>query len=145
MSDHSPVFVSVNFLKNIARGRYGWKFNNSLLHDKNFQSEMKSHLLSLNADLDYLDNPHLKWEYLKYEARKFSIAFSKKKILEDSRLKAHHEEIISKYASTDNRPSDAEYADSKAYIESYFDNKTNGAILRSACFMSRMRNLQNTF
>ena len=131
MSDHSPVFVSVNFLKNIARGRYGWKFNNSLLHDKNFQSEMKSHLLSLNADLDYLDNPHLKWEYLKYEARKFSIAFSKKKILEDSRLKAHHEEIISKYASTDNRPSDAEYADSKAYIESYFDNKTNGAILRS--------------
>ena len=131
MSDHSPVFISVNFLSHIPRGRYGWKFNNSLLLDKNFPSGMRAHLLSLKGDLDSLGNPHLRWEYFKYEARKFSIAFSKKKILEDSRLKTHHENIVKNYTATDNKPSEIEYADSKAFLESYFDTKTNGAILRS--------------
>ena len=79
MSDHSPVFVSVNLLPDIVRGKYGWKFNNSLLHDDKFPTEMRNHLQSLNVTLDNFSNPHLKWEYLKYEARKFSIAFSKKK------------------------------------------------------------------
>ena len=65
---------------------------------------MKAHFQSLNDDLNYLENPHLKWEYLKYEARKFSIAFSKNKILEESHLKTYHENIIKQYTSTENRP-----------------------------------------
>ena len=60
MSDHSPVFISVNFLSHNPRGRYGWKFNNSLLLDKNFPSGMRTHLLSLKDDLDSLGNPHLR-------------------------------------------------------------------------------------
>ena len=91
MSDHSPVLFSVNFFPDSVRGRYGWKFNNTLLQDVNFPTNMKAHFQSLNDDLNYLENPHLKWEYLKYEARKFSIAFSKNKILEESHLKAYHE------------------------------------------------------
>ena len=133
MSDHSPVFVSVNLLPDIARGKYGWKFNNSLLHDDKFPTEMRNHLHSLNATLDNFSNPHLKWEYLKYEARKFSIAFSKEKILQDSRLKSYHENIVMQYTSTVNKPSDSLYAESKAFIEAYFNKKTQGAILRSNC------------
>ena len=131
MSDHSPVFISVNHQSEFTRGRYGWKFNNSLLQDKNFSSEMKSYFESLKNDLNTLANPHLKWEYLKYEARKFSIAFSKNKILEESRMKTHHENVIKRYTSTENRPPDKDYAESKAFLESYFDKKTKGAILRS--------------
>ena len=131
MSDHSPDFISVNHQFEFTRGRYGWKFNNSLLQDKNFSSEMKSYFESLNNDLNTLANPHLKWEYLKYEARKFSIAFSKNKILEESRMKTHHENVIKRYTSTENRPPDKDYAESKAFLETYFDKKTKGAILRS--------------
>ena len=79
---------------------------------------------------------------IKYKARKFSIAFSKNKILEESHMKTHHENVIKRYTSTENRPPDRDYAESKAFLESYFDTKTKGAILRSK---SRMRNLQNTF
>ena len=131
MSDHSPVFISIDFLSDIARGRYGWKFNNSLLQDKDFPIKLKSHLHSLHDDLNNFENPHLKWEYLKYEARKFSIAFSKNKISEESHLRAYHENIIKQYTSTENRPPDSEYANSKAFIESHIDMKTRGAILRS--------------
>ena len=133
MSDHSPIFISIKFLSDAVRGRYGWKFNNSLLQDDKFPTDMKNHLQSLNVELDSFENPHIKWEYLKYEARKFSIAFSKNKILEESHLKAYHENIIKQYTSTENRPPDHEYAESKAFIESHFDKKTQGAILRSKC------------
>ena len=33
MSDHSPVFISVNLNSKIERGSYSWKFNKSLLKD----------------------------------------------------------------------------------------------------------------
>ena len=131
MSDHSPVFISLNYHSDFIRGRYGWKFNNSLLQDKNFPSEMRTYFQSLDNDLNTLANPHLKWEYLKYEARKFSIAFSKQRILEESRMTTHHENVIKRYTSTENRPPDREYAESKAFLETHFDKKTKGAILRS--------------
>ena len=133
MSDHSPISVSINPVPDSVRGNYGWKFNNSLLCDDTFPSELKNHLSSLSLDLEYLDNPHLKWEFVKYEARKFSIRFSKNKIREEARLKAYHEDIIKQYTSTDNRPSEVSYAESKSFLESHFDKVTQGAILRSKC------------
>ena len=65
MSDHSPISVSINPVPDSVRGNYGWKFNNSLLRDDTFPSELKNHLSSLSLDLEYLDNPHLKWEFAK--------------------------------------------------------------------------------
>ena len=96
---------------------------------------MKQHLRSLNNDLEKFDNPHLKWEFMKYEARKFSIAFSKQKHSEEIRLKLHHEKIVGQYVSSENRPFDAEYAESKIYLEDFFDKKNQGAILRSKCIV----------
>ena len=102
MSDHSPIFISINFISDVVRGRYGWKFNNSLLTDDKFPTDMKNHLQSINVELDSFENPHIKWEYLKYEARKFSIAFSKNKNSEEMRLKAYHENVIKRYTATEN-------------------------------------------
>ena len=80
MSDHSPVHITVNPNLNRDRGRYSWKFNNSLLKDVKFTTDIRSHFEKTKSDLQELTNPHLKWEFFKYQARKFSIAFSKKKI-----------------------------------------------------------------
>ena len=46
-------------------------------------------------------------------------------------MKTHHENVIKRYTSTENRPPDSDYAERKAFLESYFDKKTKGAILRS--------------
>ena len=76
MSDHSPVLISVNLCPKINRGKYGWKFNNSLLMDDSFKTGMRNHFETVMHDLNGYKNPHLKWEFFKYQARKYSIAFS---------------------------------------------------------------------
>ena len=112
-----------------SRGNYGWKFNNSLLDDIKFSTDIRKHIEKVKRDFVDFTNPHLKWEFLKYEIRKFCIAFSKMKSQQENVLKDHHEKIILSFTSTDNRPSEAEYAESKTFLESYFDKKT--ASLRS--------------
>ena len=65
MSDHSPIFISVNLDSNVKRGNYGWKFNNSLLKDIDFSTQLREHFDNVKSDLTSLENPHLRWEYFK--------------------------------------------------------------------------------
>ena len=125
MSDHSPIFILVNLGSSIKRGKYGWKFNNSLLKDENFPIDIRKHFDSVKQDLESYNDSHLKWELFKYEIRKFSIAFSQLKNNQESNAK------IIQYETTDNRPSEMEYAESMDFLECYFDKKTQGAILLS--------------
>ena len=76
LSDHSPMFLSLNRSADHTRGRGVWKFNNSLLQDDNFNTEMV-HTINRTLAESSSANPHLQWEFLKYEIRKFSIKFSK--------------------------------------------------------------------
>ena len=99
-SDHSPVAITINYDSNVKRGNYSWKFNNSLLTDSTFNTEIKNHFDIVKQDIRNYENPHLKWEFLKYQARKFSIAFSKKKKSEDAMLVLHHENIIRNFESS---------------------------------------------
>ena len=131
LSDHSPVFITIDLDSKASRGNYSWKFNNSLLDDIKFSTDIRKHIEKVKRDFVDFTNPHLKWEFLKYEIRKFCIAFSKMKSQQENVLKDHHEKIILSFTSTDNRPSEAEYAESKTFLESYFDKKTKGASLRS--------------
>ena len=50
---------------------------------------------------------------------------------QESNAKIIHENVVKQYETTDNLPSEMEYAESKAFLECYFDKKTQGAILRS--------------
>ena len=133
MSDHSPVFITINLNSNLERGNYGWKFNNSLLNDEIFVSKMIDHIENIKNNFTDEQNPHVKWEFLKYELRKFSISFAKNKNKELLAQKEKHERIITNYESTENRPPEVQYAESKAFLEDYIDKKTAGSILRSKC------------
>ena len=56
-----------------------WKFNKSLLLNKEYTVEIKDHILLTikMLDNDDLRDEQVRWEYLKYEIRKFTIRFSK--------------------------------------------------------------------
>ena len=43
MSDHSPIIMKLDFDSKIDRGKYGWKFNISLLSDDQFTSGCNKH------------------------------------------------------------------------------------------------------
>ena len=55
MSNHSPVFISVNLNSKIERGSYSWKFNNSLLKHK-FASDIRKHFDCVKRDLANSEN-----------------------------------------------------------------------------------------
>ena len=79
-TDHSPIIAS--YVKSIFLnfGKNFWKFNSSLINDESYVEQMKEYIINKkrilfqNEDL----NNQSKWEYLKYEIRKFTINFSKK-------------------------------------------------------------------
>ena len=133
MSDHSPVLVKIDTMRTSKRGSYGWKFNNSLISDSDFVSQQKD---VINACIHSFESmpeasPHLKWEFLKYEMRKFSIAFSKKKVRDINGLKIIHENVVKNYETREDKPSEQDYLSSKAFLDNLIDERTNGAILRS--------------
>ena len=133
LSDHSPVFIKIDTLKNTRRGNYGWKFNTSLLCDPNFIATQTDNIISTINSFDQDFDPHIKWELLKYEMRKFCISFSKEKNRANNFLKKHHEDICKKYESTDDKPADNTYFASKLFLENLIDQRTHAAILRSKC------------
>ena len=96
MSDHSPVFVKIDTLGNDKRGSYCWQFNTSLLKDPDFVSQQNNIITTTIESFASmaLADPHLKWELLKYEVRKFSIKYSKKRVKDINFLKNHHESYL---------------------------------------------------
>ena len=131
LSDHSPVLATIDTNNDPSRGRYGWKFNSSLLNDPVFIATQKDNITNTINSFEANSNPHLKWEILKYEIRKFCISYSKAKNRQKNILKENHENIVKKYESTDDKPSEQNYIDSKIFLDNLIDERTNGAILRS--------------
>ena len=133
MSDHSPVIMKLDFDFKIERGKYGWKFNSGLLSDDQFTTGCKNHINQIKNNFDETSNPHIKWEYLKYECRKFAISFSKKKKKADLEEQKYHEDIIARYETSVDKPTEDIYNQSKIFHETLIQNRTKGAILRSKC------------
>ena len=64
-----------------------WKFSNSLTSNSEFKEKMKNQILETLHILnqDKINDKHLRWEFLKYEIRKFTMNFLKN--LERKRIK----------------------------------------------------------
>ena len=78
-TDHSHILFTLRRSQITAKGKGLWIFNSSLTLNKEFVEKMKEHIstcLNLLEKEDILDD-QVRWEYLKYEVRKFSIKFSK--------------------------------------------------------------------
>ena len=76
-TDHSPLLFSLDLCKDENRGIGLWKFNNSLSMKSDFQTKMKFHIKSTLETLaiEGIRDPQVRWEFFKYEIRKFSIGF----------------------------------------------------------------------
>lgn len=82
-TDHSLVYLEVEFTKN-SKGKGYWKFNSSLLHDKEYVSEVKRTIKdTVNQyrinDEDFSIDNRLLWEMIKLSIRGISIQYSPRK------------------------------------------------------------------
>ena len=130
MSDHSPVFMSLGKSAENNRGKGTWKFNNSLLNDDIFQNSMLEKITEILLT-ENNQNPQLKWEFLKYEIRKFCIKYAIEKSKNTRSQKLKHETIVKKFESCDENTPEASYEESKKWLEDWYENYTKGLILRS--------------
>ena len=69
-----------------TRGQGLWKFNNYLTSNSEYVEKMKNQILVTLRMLnqDKITDKHLKWEFLKYEIRKFTMDFSKKPVKKEN-------------------------------------------------------------
>ena len=131
LSDHSPVLLTLDKNKENNRGRGLWKFNNSLLQKEEFKQGIKN-TISSTLNENSSSNPHLQWEILKYEVRKYSIKYSKEQSNRKKIDKRNHEKIVQTFESNPNESmQQEEYEHSKAWLETWYSESTKGAILRS--------------
>ena len=78
-TDHSAITVNFKAFQADNRGPSFWKFNNSLVENESFCTQIKIHINDIKVLLDNekITDPQLRWEYMKYEIRKFCMRFSK--------------------------------------------------------------------
>ena len=79
-TDRSAVYLRLGALDEINRRPSSWKSNNSLFNDTTFVDDMSDFIEKCKSyDLTQLTDPRLKWEFLKYKMKSFSVTYSKNK------------------------------------------------------------------
>ena len=129
LTDHSPVFSSFIKCLNCAKGPGFWKFNNLLICNSNFVDELKIFIYNTKIFLDQNDtlSNKSKWEFLKYEIRKRSIAFSK---VLAKKSKKEHALLLCKIIKLE------QDIDSEAKVDEYDKTKNElaeGVKIRNKC------------
>ena len=116
-----------------------------MLKDDIFKSECNQDILNTIDNFDENSNPHIKWEYLKYQCRKFAISFSKRNKKEQLSIQKHHENVITQYETTTDKPSEEIYNQSKLFHENLIENRTKGPFfVQNAAGMKMVKNRQNS-
>ena len=134
-TDHSPITFSLCHLKEFPRGKGLWKFNKSLIKNENYREQMKTlikHVL-YNLDQDNIVDPQFRWEYLKYEIRKFSIHFSKGIARNKKIERTYLENKLKTLENSPNFVNNPEYIETYEKLDKIYQEKTNGIRIRSKC------------
>ena len=79
ISDHSSLSFTLSTNQDEGIGKGLRKFNNSLTLNTDFIDKLKDHIVNTQKSLDKenIRNYQARWQYLKYEIRKFLFTFSK--------------------------------------------------------------------
>ena len=77
--DHNTILLSLSWPNENPRGPGFWKFNNSLLEDKEYTTRILELYPQLRKKYHYVNDQQLFWERIKMEIRSTTILFSKGK------------------------------------------------------------------
>ena len=134
-SDQSTIVFKILPVKEHIKGASYWKFNNSVLNDKDFVSQMKIKIPVFYEEATELSNPNDRWGYVKYHTRQFSLKISKEKAKQRNTKRIGLESRIKELESSISTKSDSalinEYNECKQELEILYDYITQGIILRS--------------
>ena len=81
-SDHSAIVLSINSVENQTRGPSFWKFNASLLDDKDYVEIINRKYQIWIEEFKDVKDPRLFWDLIKYRIRQETMSYSKSKARE---------------------------------------------------------------
>ena len=128
-TDHSPIFFFLQLKDMPTRGKGFWKFNNSLTSNDDYVEKMKNQISETIRMLDQnkITDKHLRWEFLKYEIRKFTINFSKK----DQNFLEKELKKLEK--NLNNLQTNQYYLGCKQKLQNIYTKKVYGIRIRTKC------------
>ena len=134
-TDHSSIILELEDIKEGPRGPGLWKLNTSLLASSDHVEMINKEFPNWLKDAKDLPDKRVKWDWLKFEIKTTSIAYSKK--LSRDR-KSKEEELNLKYQTLlqifhDNpcETTRLETEKVKSDLEALYDKKVEGIIIRS--------------
>ena len=118
-SDHSPIRIQCRSLDEERRGPSHWKFNNSLLLDSEYIDLADSEISNLLDPMTLqTSDPMVKWEFIKYNIRKLTVKYSKKRAKRRRESRANLQTRVKFYEDNLNSNSDdsflKEYQEAKS-------------------------------
>ena len=148
-TDHSIVELTLNFGKTRSKGKSFWKFNNTLLYNKDFVKEIKNSFLNTKMQyavfpynplkIDEIDNeifesvlnPQLFLEMLLLNARSISISMSTAIRKKETEITHSLENKIEKLELNDPIKNYDEISVLKKELKELRENKLKGSLVRS--------------
>ena len=80
LSQQNPrLSYNIFLLVGDKRGLGYWKFNNSLINDEQFVSQMSSEIEDYFHEIMGISNPVIRWDFLKFKMRQLCMSYSKQK------------------------------------------------------------------
>ena len=135
LTDHSPITFSYFKNEDSNRGRGLRKFNNSLIENVEYILQMKKFILDTLNELfneNILDD-QVKWEYLKYNIRKYTIKFSKELAKSTNKITTDLETKLKHFEKHENYVDNIDYQVCKQQLDEIYEKKAKGIKIRSKC------------
>ena len=88
-SDHSAITLSIKSIpENKQAGAGYWKFNNSLIENKEFSVDLKRYIENdIEKESSVIESKQVKWEYIKYKIKTWSMKKSKEIAKKEEKMK----------------------------------------------------------
>ena len=130
-TDHRAFYICLDLIQ-FERGVGYWKFNSSLLKNKEFLIHMNKELnTTIQASIE--QNPIQRWETLKRRIKKISSNFARKKASENGLIISQLSEKVDEYECSLplNKDEDELLAETKKELEEKLYERVKGLIFRS--------------
>ena len=134
-TDHSAITLSLKSFDKNKIGPSHWRFNSALLKDPVYVQQIRFNILIWKTEYHNADDPIGLWEYIKYNIRKYTIEYSKRKRSESPKEITELEKEISSLESSikpsDPQPIHERLEALRSELNQYYDQQIEGIILRS--------------
>jgi exodeoxyribonuclease-3 len=134
-SDHCPVWLQLESTNNPKRGRGFWKFNVSLLKDKDYVDKINS-LIELETEKNRgIKDKGLKWDFIKMAIRSETISYASYKAKQaremEKRLKEELDVLQKQIAENPSNDIEQHYYTNLKELELLNNEKTRGTQIRA--------------